>query len=130
MVFTTRTLKALFQSEWDVYIGGVLRIYLTMCSNLTVSEFYLQGPACQYYWLLLIGVVYSFAEQSKMTVAWRLFIKQEFLAGLQLFGFFNGIVFGCCVAGYYGMMVSICFPVGDWYLLLICGFLFVDKKSK
>ncbi|MBX7239014.1 MAG: CrcB family protein, partial [Bacteroidia bacterium] len=75
-------IKAIFSIGVGCSIGGVLRYLLSLCvQSKTVSEFPVGTLLVNIIGCFLIGVVYSFAEQSKMTVAWRLFIATGILGG-------------------------------------------------
>ncbi len=70
----------------------------------TVSEFPVGTLLVNIIGCFLIGVVYSFAEQGKMAVEWRLFIATGILGGFTTFSAFSMESFMMLRNGYYGMM--------------------------
>ncbi|HRC92747.1 MAG TPA: fluoride efflux transporter CrcB, partial [Bacteroidia bacterium] len=120
-------IKAIFSIGVGCSIGGVLRYILSLCvQSKTVSEFPVGTLLVNIIGCFLIGVVYSFAEQSKMTVAWRLFIATGILGGFTTFSAFTMESFLMLRHGYYGMMaVYVFLSVVIGICATICGFLLI-----
>ncbi|HOZ81422.1 MAG TPA: fluoride efflux transporter CrcB [Bacteroidia bacterium] len=87
------------------FIGGMIRYMLSLfIQSKTVSEFPVGTLLVNIIGCFLIGVVYSFAEQGKMAVEWRLFIATGILGGFTTFSAFSMESFMMLRNGYYGMM--------------------------
>lgn len=109
------------------FIGGMIRYMLSLfIQSKTVSEFPVGTLLVNIIGCFLIGVVYSFAEQGKMAVEWRLFIATGILGGFTTFSAFSMESFMMLRNGYYGMMtvyvflslvIGICATIGGFLLV-------------